>query len=573
MKMMERENLSREKILRLGTPTKVFADEFGDVCEVTGIQKKLDEIDSQLAILDKVAGVKIEEGDLQDLRSEIVAYPDRLQQLNEWLAANVIQLKEIETRRRKKAIDVAFPDKELAEIAKKKKALVQKRDSFWTKVAALVGKGPASVQGELDTLERRRVELEKEMRYHQPDLDRILDEERAATGEKNELLKEQQEMTEQLIAKVREHEWMIELLGEDADEVLATSPGAILKKIDEKTEALETEAALMEEYAHLTSAQLQAERSRYEKERARLAAYSTAERIENASIVAATLDTYLGRYKDTKLPVDHLFLDEAGYANQVKALTLFNHEVPVTFLGDHMQLPPVCEVNDLDIEKTPGFENVYLWAESALHLGLLFEKHTSLECRHFYLNSCQPTSKGLSRTQLTSTHRFGPALADVLGEFVYDGKFFSAVTTGDTQIKVIAAKKKAEDEKRTSLGEVEAIGKLLTGLKDYVILTPYRKQVSLLKSHLPDARNAECILTIHKSQGREWDTVILSVADQSPSWFTDTHGKKKPALNVINTAVSRAKRELIIVCNEDNWGKWPGQLLHGLVSVAEPVVV
>ena len=67
--------------------------------------------------------------------------------------------------------------------------------------------------------------------------------------------------------------------------------------------------------------------------------------------------------------------------------------------------------------------------------------------------------------------------------------------------------------------------------------------------------------------------MIFSVANASPHWFTDTGNQASKGLNVINTAVSRAKKELIIVCNKENWGNWPGQLLHGLVSVAEEVEV
>ena len=41
---------------------------------------------------------------------------------------------------------------------------------------------------------------------------------------------------------------------------------------------------------------------------------------------------------------------------------------------------------------------------------------------------------------------------------------------------------------------------------EFVILTPYKKQVRLLNNSLPKERNDLKILTVHGSQGREWDT-------------------------------------------------------------------
>lgn len=56
-------------------------------------------------------------------------------------------------------------------------------------------------------------------------------------------------------------------------------------------------------------------------------------------------------------------------------------------------------------------------------------------------------------------------------------------------------------------------------------------------------------MTIHKSQGSEWDTVIFSVVDDSPAgsgkrgaFFTNSLNHKFNSLNLINTVVSRAKK-------------------------------
>lgn len=53
-------------------------------------------------------------------------------------------------------------------------------------------------------------------------------------------------------------------------------------------------------------------------------------------------------------------------------------------------------------------------------------------------------------------------------------------------------------------------------------------------------------MTIHKSQGSEWDNVIFSVVDDSnfgkrKMFFTNSLNHNFKSLNLINTVVSRAK--------------------------------
>lgn len=73
-------------------------------------------------------------------------------------------------------------------------------------------------------------------------------------------------------------------------------------------------------------------------------------------------------------------------------------------------------------------------------------------------------------------------------------------------------------------------------------------------------------MTIHKSQGLEWDTVILSAVDAEEMFFTDSTKIRGNAL--LNTALSRARKHLVIVCDADCWAKRPQQLLGRLVLAA-----
>lgn len=300
------------------------------------------------------------------------------------------------------------------------------------------------------------------------------------------------------------------------------------------------------------------------------------ERAKEATVIAATLDSYIHRFLEDDLEVEHIFLDEAGYANAIKAMVLMNGNVPVTFLGDHLQLPPVCEMNDMDLQDKEQ-QDAFVWSKSAIHLPRLFEesKDTAYQA---YLNNEEALSKNMARADLRYTHRFGDNLANILNEYVYRNGFASDSGKGETEIFYVHVdtpvpqfRNAMQKPTRESEPEAVAIRQFIqmNGLTDYAVLTPYTNQVKLLAKMLTKERNEGRILTVHGAQGKEWDNVLISVVDTDKKWFTDTKFAKTRGLHLINTAVSRAKRRVIIFCNYPFWKKQNGQLIKGLLDVAE----
>lgn len=68
------------------------------------------------------------------------------------------------------------------------------------------------------------------------------------------------------------------------------------------------------------------------------------------------------------------------------------------------------------------------------------------------------------------------------------------------------------------------------------IIAPYNRQVEEIRAQIPEAETA----TVHKFQGREKDTVIISTTDNVAGEFSDN-------ANLLNVAVSRAKKRLALV--------------------------
>ena len=70
------------------------------------------------------------------------------------------------------------------------------------------------------------------------------------------------------------------------------------------------------------------------------------------------------------------------------------------------------------------------------------------------------------------------------------------------------------------------------------IITPYRLQAEEINK----AIGTDIASTVHKYQGRECDTIIMSTVDNVPTEFSDDP-------NLLNVAISRAKTHLCIVTN------------------------
>jgi len=175
---------------------------------------------------------------------------------------------------------------------------------------------------------------------------------------------------------------------------------------------------------------------------------------------------------------------------------------------------------------------------------------------------------------LRKTHRFGETLAGILEEDVYiEGLEGNKMIETDICVKhVIRDGEKKEDDRRNS-AEADCIVSLLQkiGNSDTVgVITPYTKQRDLIKKKIKDKRldfDMDNVITVHGSQGREWDTVILSVSDPGGKgkWFTSSLIPKSKGKQVMNTAVSRVKKRLILVCDYDYWRNNPNEFLGKLV--------
>ena len=291
--------------------------------------------------------------------------------------------------------------------------------------------------------------------------------------------------------------------------------------------------------------------------------------LKNAFVVAATFDTILNHLPQTPgaEPYSHVFIDEAGYTSLARGMIAFSCGCPVSFFGDHFQLPPICEMPDSEISKHP---DVVTWAMPVVsYSNLLRNDLNALLC--FYRKQNTPFSfDSLAFAPLFHTFRFSSNLAAILDDYVYHTGHFTGKGNAEFQIEILPCPK-LKAKKRESINEAKGISSYLsahaTELQNenaFSVLAPYNAQVKLLKRIVAPAFS-NSILTVHRAQGMEWDTVIISICDTSDAFLVDSSIQK--GRNLLNTAISRTKHRLVIACDVDYWQMQKDQMIGRLVSL------
>ena len=304
--------------------------------------------------------------------------------------------------------------------------------------------------------------------------------------------------------------------------------------------------------------------------------------LETAKIIVCTPHQFVNRMvpasvkeeRKHSLDVGHIYVDEIGYSNLMNVLPLFTNDCPITFLGDHMQLDPVFtmprKVAESQIENHGEYPLAFLWGISAINMEDLFFGKDLRNMQQLYINDRQPEYQHMKLSVLKESYRFGENLARILDRNVYGNIGLSGVSH-DGELKIRCYSAEGDKANNCNQAEIEAIKAIAEesierDSRTAVVLAPYNNQVDELREVLK-GKNVDS-MTIHKSQGREWDTVIVSVTDTNPygSTFMDTRDLRN--LKLVNTAVSRAKKYLFIVCDYDSWKGKDDELISKLIDYA-----
>lgn len=578
-------------VIRLGAPSTDFLAKFPGVCEDIDYSKAISEINDSLSELHLSMEETIEE---EKLFAEYVAFQHRLNSFIEMTAS----LKSLKSQFSEAVTNLSAAqssiDEILSAITENETAQEECNSSckFYNRQAQNLLKRSHNPLYAALTWFSREKELNKvdalleKARFYEEKLVRLqseLDELYEEKGHRQAILTEVESALDKLIVKAVQISKPFKEISAIAKTICPDNISSALQALNDTCECTLTSYYVeKQKYASVESrdgASFEEERNQirqqimlHEQRKTALEQTSSGKRIDKCLVIACTIDLCLNRFPVSEENYySHVFLDEAGYSSLIKAVTLTAYGDKLTFLGDHMQLPPVCEASDQKI-KSDSSHLLALWAQSALFTETVFSETPEKICKD-YLDKAPAPFQIMKKYSLVNTYRFGETLAQVLADDVYDHSF-RGNDGQNTTIYYIDAPKLLESEPRISRSECNAIEQFLSKYPDLRnstgIISPYKKQVALLwkmagKYNFP----FDSVITVHRSQGREWDNVFLSVTDTSDKFFTDSLNMASDGKKVINTAVSRAKKNLVLVCDYEYWIGQKNQLVGKLLTAAK----
>lgn len=600
------------QILRLGIPSPDFSLNWPECCEENALQGKLNELEAQAMLLAKrmdarrrseeLDGLIREQKEICDtlnkLLSELnevclemnqqlselesrfsVATNDclRTQQEIEKKQASLASLKLNELRNGIAALEVdqmslvaerQAREKEIANIGwlsglftKKRGLLESRRNEIDSRIAEVEGTLKSQRQRS-EALETQETQLQAEIKKLKSELFLFL-----TTRQESNLIKNQ------LVTDVNQ------LIGRQ--KLTTTESGEANEKLKQmlgEQEELMSYGELPDESAIASLAEeLIAVRAKIVK---------ISQDLSQKSVLGMTLDEFIGLTMNQALHFDHIFVDEAGYAPLAKVLPLLIQGCPISLLGDHRQLPPIYEGKD-GMGKNDVLSECY-WGVSALYLEEAFQSGIGDDPQKMVVCAQKdPRFQSMHRSQLTVSYRFGPELAELLDRHFYKmGLRSHSPTETDIRsrncpplnpsIPPIHVKRQNRAEANCMMDAVESWLKWKpkpdSDKGTLAILTPYTNQVRLIRDSLKVLRKSKNeqtwqareledfekieVMTVHGSQGREWDTVFFSASDTGrlpgnrPFWAdTSCHEGQL----VVNTAISRSKKYLRFFFDRQFW--------------------
>ncbi len=225
---------------------------------------------------------------------------------------------------------------------------------------------------------------------------------------------------------------------------------------------------------------------------------------------------------------DYLIMDEASQVDIATGALALSCARNVVIVGDTKQLPNVVtrEVK----EKADA-----VFARFQIQEGYQFTRS--------FLQSILDVMPGVTQTLLREHYRCHPKIIDFCNQKFYRGELI-IMTEDYGETDVLAAVKTAVgnharnhySQRQIDVIQKEIIPRFVSDPEETGIIAPYKNQVEALEREICGIDAA----TVHKFQGKEKDTIIISTVDDEISDFADD-----PYL--INVAVSRAKKRLILV--------------------------
>lgn len=371
LEMLKRENISLRKVLRLGLPSKKFARRYKEVCELSGIDKMVNGMESRIRDLEDAYEYFVYRQSYNLMKEEIPKMFTRLAE---------IYLYKKEVRSTLDAVNEEW-DKLVLKLDKLKdelKKLNMGLDETCYNITAYGSKKiRIFVKNKLEEAEKQKEELQKAIKQRNRQIEELQYDINILSIRKNQLQKAY-ESDKRDLKCIEEIKCLLEfdieilnLVRDINEENYLDCKETLVKLVANYDTLMRQRGSKYSMYKDMKSEEILTKINTMTQEKSNLIKESTIERAKDVLIVAASIDTYIGKIATDNdlLAADakHIFMDEAGNCPAVKGLTLLKKGIPVTLIADASQRELTCEMPYNEIVE-PGNQAVSLWGQSVLHL-------------------------------------------------------------------------------------------------------------------------------------------------------------------------------------------------------------
>lgn len=233
---------------------------------------------------------------------------------------------------------------------------------------------------------------------------------------------------------------------------------------------------------------------------------------------------------------DYVIMDEASQVDIKTGALALSCAMNAVIVGDDKQLPNVVSQEEA-------------LALQAIQLTYKVDDRYN-EITHSFLQSCVEVFKNIPVTLLREHYRCHPKIIEFCNQHFYNGELVAMTDDNgeDNVLQVVQTVEGNHARGHFNQREIDVIvQEVLPQCADsgsIGIITPYRQQADEINKAL----GKDIASTVHKYQGRECDTIIMSMVDNKPTEFSDDS-------NLLNVAISRAKTHLYVVTNSNKMPK------------------
>lgn len=225
---------------------------------------------------------------------------------------------------------------------------------------------------------------------------------------------------------------------------------------------------------------------------------------------------------------DYVIMDEASQVSVETGLLALTCAKNAVIVGDTMQLPNVITEEDKtkldEIRKSCNVPESYDATSKS------------------FLSSVLATIPDVPEMLLREHYRCHPDIINFCNQKFYGGKLLIMTKREDDEKHLLALTTASGQHCRGHYNqrEIDAVKiellPMMDNLNEAGIITPYNSQVNQFRAQIPEIE----VATVHKYQGREKETIIMSATDDVITEFTDN-------ANLLNVAVSRARNKFCLV--------------------------